>query len=254
MATAAVGSAQAQLSPGDMNCDGVADGLDVAPFVDCLLIGNCPPCGSCCHGDGTCTGTTQAACAGTWTLGGTCNPNPCARCCFTNGTCAILTQTECIAQNGCSEGEGTHCSPNPCINRNSNPACGSFVDLPSVSGDNGAETTGLSSPGTETWYRVQLREDNIGSNIPVSALIALQPEPNNNYDLFLYCPASCGGSPIGSSGNGTGQADNVMIGRDDVSGDASYYILIEVRWISGACGGYDLTVYGHINTTVRCNP
>ena len=44
LVVATVGAAQAQVSRGDINCDGVVNGLDVAPFVDCLLTGNCPPC------------------------------------------------------------------------------------------------------------------------------------------------------------------------------------------------------------------
>jgi formylglycine-generating enzyme required for sulfatase activity len=43
LVVATVGAAQAQVSLGDMNCDGRVDGLDVQPFVDCLLDGNCPP-------------------------------------------------------------------------------------------------------------------------------------------------------------------------------------------------------------------
>ncbi len=42
---AATGSVQAQVSPGDMNCDGTVDGLDIPLFVDCLLNGNCDHCG-----------------------------------------------------------------------------------------------------------------------------------------------------------------------------------------------------------------
>ena len=50
LVVATTGLAQAQLSPGDMNCDGVVNGLDVQPFVDCLLSGgNCNP--SCIHID-----------------------------------------------------------------------------------------------------------------------------------------------------------------------------------------------------------
>ncbi len=112
----AAGSAQAQFSPGDMNCDTAVNGRDVAPFVlglldpagyetafpncelsnadfdcdgvgdtddmvsfvDCLLTGNCPPCGACCYTDGTCAVTHEADCTGTWQGAGTdCDPNPC---------------------------------------------------------------------------------------------------------------------------------------------------------------------------------
>jgi len=36
---------QAQVSPGDMNCDGEENGLDIPLFVDCILNGNCDHCG-----------------------------------------------------------------------------------------------------------------------------------------------------------------------------------------------------------------
>jgi formylglycine-generating enzyme required for sulfatase activity len=38
-----------------------------------------PQPGLCCALDGTCSVTTQADCAGTWTAGGTCTPNGCPR-------------------------------------------------------------------------------------------------------------------------------------------------------------------------------
>lgn len=41
LVVSAAGSAQAALSLGDMNCDGVVNGADVPLFVDCLLNGNC---------------------------------------------------------------------------------------------------------------------------------------------------------------------------------------------------------------------
>lgn len=261
-ALAAVGvrSAQAQLSPGDMNCDGLSDGADIAPFVDCLLTGNCPPCptGSCCAGDGSCTETLQAACAGVWTNGGTCSPNPCGgRCCFANGTCESRTAADCSAQAGCYGGDGTICTPNPCINRNSNPLCGSFTHLGSVSGDTGANSLATSN-GTEHWYRVQITEDN-NDPIYLSAWVDLQSGPSNDYDLYIYC-FSCAGGFAGASQNGTGLLDRVEIRWDDDyfpnSEDDTAYILIEVRWHSGACGGYDLDVYGNqvVGPPQDCNP
>jgi len=42
---AGISGAQAQVSPGDMNCDGTVDGLDIPLFVDCVLNGNCDHCG-----------------------------------------------------------------------------------------------------------------------------------------------------------------------------------------------------------------
>lgn len=52
----ATGVARAQLSSGDTNCDGVLNGLDVAPFVDCLLTGNCHSCAQLSPSDVNCDG------------------------------------------------------------------------------------------------------------------------------------------------------------------------------------------------------
>jgi len=41
---ACVSGVQAQVSPGDMNCDGTVDGLDIPLFVECVLNGNCYHC------------------------------------------------------------------------------------------------------------------------------------------------------------------------------------------------------------------
>ena len=255
---AGVRSAQAQLTPGDMNCDGAADGADIAPFVDCLLTGNCPPCptGSCCAGDGSCTETLQGACAGSWTNGGICNPNPCGgRCCFSNGTCESRSVADCSAQGGCYGGDGTICTPNPCVNRNSNPLCSSFTHLGSISGDTGAGTLGMTNPGTENWYRVQISEDN---DLPtyLSAWVDLQSGPNNDYDLYIYC-FSCAGGFAATSQNGTGQLDRIEVWWDDDWGESdTAYIMIEVRWHSGVCGGYNLNVYGNqvVSGPSICDP
>jgi formylglycine-generating enzyme required for sulfatase activity len=98
----------------DMNGDGCTNGNDIAPFFDCLLTGNCPPTGSCCHPDGSCTVTKQADCTGTWTMFGTCSPNLCQQpmgsCCHLDGTCTVTTQAACT---GTWTMFGT-CTPNPC--------------------------------------------------------------------------------------------------------------------------------------------
>jgi formylglycine-generating enzyme required for sulfatase activity len=72
-----------------------------------------PPTGSCCAVDGTCTVTRGAACPGTWTLAGVCEPNPCVpltgSCCV-NGTCTVTTEANC----GGTWTEAGVCTPNPC--------------------------------------------------------------------------------------------------------------------------------------------
>ena len=87
------------------------------------LAGNCSPnlctvaTGSCCV-DGDCTITTQAGCSGTWTENGSCSPNNCPQptgaCCF-GTTCLALTNVQCVASNGTFLGSAVVCgSPNPC--------------------------------------------------------------------------------------------------------------------------------------------
>ncbi|MGB0962945.1 MAG: choice-of-anchor Q domain-containing protein [Mycobacterium sp.] len=87
-----------------------------------------PPSGSCCATDGTCTVTTEAACADTWTLGEDCSPNPCTQpdgaCCDpADGSCAITTEAAC--SDNWDGGELT-CSPNPCPPAVSGACC--FAD------------------------------------------------------------------------------------------------------------------------------
>lgn len=120
LVVAATGLAQAQVSPGDMNCDGSVNGLDVPLFVDCVLTGNCPPCGACCHTDGSCTLSREVDCGGLWHGAGTdCDPNPCAQpgaCCFPDGHCemsAVISPGDC-APGGTYRGDNTDCDPNPC--------------------------------------------------------------------------------------------------------------------------------------------
>lgn len=106
------------LASADMNCDGALNGLDVSPFVDCLLNGNCPPCptGSCCHADGTCVVTTQAACSGIWhadwtTCAAAQCPQPTGSCCQPGGTCTVTLEADCTS----SWTMFGSCLPNPCL-------------------------------------------------------------------------------------------------------------------------------------------
>lgn len=82
------------------------------------------PQGSCCHPDGTCNVTWQGGCLppGTWTLGGSCDPNPCpppprGACCYLDGHCESLFQADCPTGDW---REGLGCIPNPCPYENVN--------------------------------------------------------------------------------------------------------------------------------------
>ncbi|MCC6321356.1 MAG: hypothetical protein IT438_07970 [Phycisphaerales bacterium] len=77
--------------------------------------GNIAGSGACCPGDNSCAPTTQAACGGSWTSGGTCTPNPCTQfpgACCTAGACTFTTPANCP---GVFQGVAISCSPTPCV-------------------------------------------------------------------------------------------------------------------------------------------
>jgi hypothetical protein len=75
--------------------------------------------GACCAPAGTCTATTQAACApsNSWQGTGTnCVPNPCptlGACCTTGGGCSLTLEATCVSPSVWHP-EWVTCSPNPC--------------------------------------------------------------------------------------------------------------------------------------------
>jgi hypothetical protein len=104
-----VARGQGPCDPCDLNCDGVHDTLDIDPFVERLINGavGCSPCagdgdmngmidgrdtqpfinclltppelGACCGGSASCAITSQAGCSGLWLgTGSTCQTNSCA--------------------------------------------------------------------------------------------------------------------------------------------------------------------------------
>ena len=73
------------------------------------------PTGACCVHNGSCTVTTQRACAGIYIGDGTgCSPNPCAQptgsCCLPDGSCTVTVHSQCA---GRWTMDGS-CDPNPC--------------------------------------------------------------------------------------------------------------------------------------------
>ncbi len=139
---------------------------------------------------------------------------------------------------------------------NGNPTCSPPSYLGSISGDTGAGQLSTSGAG-EKWFRVRLTEDNDG-DVYLSATVEFRPAPGSNYDLYLYC-AACGGYSGYSSNSGPGVVE-ILYPRwdDDFWGeDDSYDITIEVRWLSGGCAPYTLSVLGNTNLDGRpntCNP
>jgi subtilisin-like proprotein convertase family protein len=72
--------------------------------------------GACCAASGSCSVSSQAACAGAYQGdGAACSPNPCPQpmgaCCFASGACVVSASGAC---SGVYQGDGTGCSPNPC--------------------------------------------------------------------------------------------------------------------------------------------
>lgn len=62
---------------GDLDTNGLFDGADVQPFVECLLVSQ--PLGACCLDAATCTIATESACVGLWLGDGTtCDINTCS--------------------------------------------------------------------------------------------------------------------------------------------------------------------------------
>jgi formylglycine-generating enzyme required for sulfatase activity len=81
---------------------------------------HCPvqtsPTGACCDpATGACATLTQAACAGTWSGDGSCEPNTCPQpsagaCCDPQGACTLTAQAACAW----TWTEGGSCDPNTC--------------------------------------------------------------------------------------------------------------------------------------------
>ena len=79
---------------------------------------NCVPTGACCVG-ATCTVLTSVQCAaqsGTYQGDGTtCSPNPCVGACCVGATCTLQLEADCLTLTGTFRGYGTTCTPNPCV-------------------------------------------------------------------------------------------------------------------------------------------
>lgn len=125
----------------------------------------------------------------------------------------------------------------------SNPGCNPPDYLGSISGDTGAGQIQETTSG-EQWFRVRLTEDNDG-DVYLSATIELLSADDTNYDLYLRC-AGCGTGIVALS-TSSDPYDLVYPRWDDDwwGEDDSYDLIIEVRWVSGACGDYILTIFGN---------
>lgn len=59
-----LGAPGCSLCAGDLDVNGLVDGRDIQPFIDCQL--SPQPTGACCTGADACAVTTQSGCAGIW--------------------------------------------------------------------------------------------------------------------------------------------------------------------------------------------
>ena len=253
--------------PGDMDSSGQVNETDLPLFVFVLLNQSGTPeqlCAVDVNADGLGDGRDISAFSAKILSGGACIGGAC---CQNGGTCQVSTQSQCNAASGCYQGDGTTCAACACaagrcdmdglcsngceVNVNNNPGC-SPVFLGSVSGDTGNDVLSRSGIG-EAFYRVRVTENN-NSALYLSAHIDLLSGPNSNYNLLVYC-VSCGAF-IGQSSNGTGAHDVFDVRNDDDFGFADDFdIIIEVRWASGGCDGWQLTVTGNLAAANNnCDP
>ena len=133
-----------------------------------------------------------------------------------------------------------------------NPECAAHTVLGSVPGDAGGATLSATELD-ERFYRVTISETS-GGTVDLTARVQLTSPAGADFDLFVFC-VSCGGTLAGSSTNGPGMVDTVDVGRDDIVGDQTFDLLIEVRLSTGGpCGLWQLEITGNVVTTNRsCN-
>jgi hypothetical protein len=133
------------------------------------------------------------------------------------------------------------------------------ISLGSVAGDTSGSPVGASGYTSE-WLRLDETEQDsspIGKAMIFTA--TLTSPPGMNYDLYAYLGASGGVGNIecttvkGQSTNPAGQQDQVSFQWGETTGgiangtDDSATVMIEVRWVSGACSNtqnWSLTAHG----------
>lgn len=127
-------------------------------------------------------------------------------------------------------------SPDPCT--------ASATSLGSVAGDQSGSPVGASGYTSE-WLRLDVTEQDsspIGHAMIFTA--ALTSPPGMNYDLYAYLGSSVGDiqctNPKASSTNTTGTDQVTFTWGESTGGiangkDDSATVMIEIRWVSGAC-------------------
>ena len=133
--------------------------------------------------------------------------------------------------------------------------CTGARDLGRVSGDNNADT--LSAQGTlSEWVSVRVTEDSTVLGASLRATFSLVSPPGSNFDLFVYYDpfkdAVVCSPPTSKSTQQAGISDTVSIiwgeGGIPNGSDDSRTVNVEVRHVSGPCGGlakWTLVVQGN---------
>lgn len=163
------------------------------------------------------------------------------------GTCALVGCNNGFSN--CDGGQVNGCEVQHSAYSNT---CATAESVGSACGDvnqgflcpvSGFQTFATRSARNSRWLRARAREcSSCCAN--VQARITLQVPAATDYDLYTY--SACGVS-MGSSTNGPGVTDQVLLTRTDDCGQAddSFDYWIEVRWVGGAsCTNWTLILEG----------
>jgi hypothetical protein len=132
------------------------------------------------------------------------------------------------------------------------PACTTAIDLGTVTADAHVDPTPFPSiidydAWDSAWYKVRLAETIVSGSDPLQAHIIVTMAPDADYDITVYCLA-CGGTLASLGTEATGGNGNEFeysfVRRNDVTGDQSFDVLIEVAHMNDICG-YTLRVQGN---------
>lgn len=127
--------------------------------------------------------------------------------------------------------------------------CNRAEQLPSISGDVGAESV-TRRGSTSRWFKINITDD-VWSTDRVSYTVRLSSPPGMNWDLYVYPGDEEGPNCFASGIKGYGSPEEVVTGEwsDVIIDDNNLWLSIEVRYASGtACGSdaaWTLTVEGN---------
>lgn len=122
-----------------------------------------------------------------------------------------------------------------------NVQCADSGSLGTVNGDASGSSFSITGRGEIFGNALVLESSSAVQDL--RARITLQPPADANYDLYVTCN-TCAGTPIASTNPGSA-AETIDVGALDHTGNQSFAITIEVRWIGGTgCGSWTLDVQG----------